>query len=37
VLDIDSPRLARFNEGDARGLERLVSIFLDSVGIEGVG
>jgi L-methionine (R)-S-oxide reductase len=36
VLDIDSPRLARFNEGDARGLERLVSIFLDSVRIEDV-
>ena len=31
VLDIDSPRLARFDEGDARGLERLAAIFLDSV------
>src|SRR6202000_1831062 len=29
VLDIDSPRLARFDEGDARGLERLAAIFLD--------
>jgi GAF domain-containing protein len=31
VLDIDSPRLARFDDGDARGLERLAAIFLDSV------
>jgi L-methionine (R)-S-oxide reductase len=31
VLDIDSPRLARFNDGDARGLERLGAIFLASV------
>jgi L-methionine (R)-S-oxide reductase len=31
VLDLDSPRLARFNEGDARGLERLALVFLDSV------
>ncbi len=31
VLDIDSPRLARFNEGDARGLERLAAIFVESV------
>jgi L-methionine (R)-S-oxide reductase len=31
VLDLDSPRLARFNEADARGLERLAAVFLDSV------
>jgi GAF domain-containing protein len=31
VLDLDSPRLARFNAGDARGLERLAAVFLDSV------
>ncbi len=31
VLDIDSPQLARFNEGDARGLERLAAIFVESV------
>lgn len=31
VLDIDSPRLQRFNEGDARGLERLAALFVDSV------
>jgi GAF domain-containing protein len=28
VLDLDSPRLARFDEADARGLEELVRIFL---------
>ncbi len=37
VLDIDSPRLARFNEGDARGLERLAAIFVESVGGRGHG
>ena len=37
VLDIDSPRLARFDEGDARGLERLAAIFLDSVRLEDIG
>jgi GAF domain-containing protein len=31
VLDIDSPCLARFDEEDARGLERLVEIFLQNV------
>lgn len=31
VLDIDSPRLARFDEVDARGLERLGRIFCQSV------
>ena len=35
VLDIDSPRLARFNDGDARGLERLAAIFVDSVRRKG--
>lgn len=28
VLDLDSPRLARFDEVDARGLERLAGIFV---------
>jgi GAF domain-containing protein len=28
VLDIDSPNLARFDEEDARGLERLAAVFL---------
>ena len=28
VLDLDSPRLARFDESDAAGLERLVEIFV---------
>ena len=31
VLDIDSPNLARFDEADARGLERLAAIFLQNV------
>jgi GAF domain-containing protein len=30
VLDIDSPRLARFDEADRRGLERLAAIFLEN-------
>lgn len=29
VLDLDSPRLARFTEADQVGLERLVAIFLE--------
>ena len=38
VLDLDSPRLARFDEGDARGLEKLASVFLASVrAAEDVG
>jgi L-methionine (R)-S-oxide reductase len=28
VLDLDSPRLSRFDEEDARGLERLAAVFL---------
>ena len=32
VLDLDSPRLARFGAVDARGVERLAQIFLDSLG-----
>jgi L-methionine (R)-S-oxide reductase len=31
VLDLDSPRLARFDEDDRRGLERLAAVFLDSL------
>ena len=30
VLDLDSPRLARFGEDDARGLETLAGLFLES-------
>jgi GAF domain-containing protein len=37
VLDLDSPRLARFNEGDARGLERLAGVFLESVRGADIG
>ena len=32
VLDIDSPRLARFDDEDRRGVERLAAIFLASLG-----
>jgi GAF domain-containing protein len=31
VLDLDSPDLARFDDADRRGLERLAEVFLDSV------
>jgi GAF domain-containing protein len=31
VLDIDSPRLARFDDADRRGLERLAAIFTESI------
>lgn len=31
VLDLDSAHLARFDDADRRGLERLVSVFLSSV------
>ena len=32
VLDLDSPVHARFDEADARGLEALVRIFVESLG-----
>jgi GAF domain-containing protein len=32
VLDLDSPGRARFDEADARGLEALVRIFVESLG-----
>ncbi len=32
VLDIDSPSLARFDEDDQKGLERLMGIFVDKSG-----
>lgn len=37
VLDIDSPNLARFDEADARGLERLVEVFLQNVRVQDIG
>jgi L-methionine (R)-S-oxide reductase len=37
VLDLDSPNVGRFNEGDGRGLERLAAVFLDNVRLEDVG
>jgi L-methionine (R)-S-oxide reductase len=37
VLDLDSPSVGRFNEGDGRGLERLAAVFLDNVRLEDLG
>ena len=34
VLDLDSPRLARFDEVDARGLERLADTFVQASRLE---
>jgi L-methionine (R)-S-oxide reductase len=34
VLDLDSPRLARFDEVDARGLERLAELFVQGSRLE---
>jgi GAF domain-containing protein len=31
VLDLDSPRLARFDADDQAGMERIAAIFLDSL------
>ncbi|MGQ0836046.1 MAG: GAF domain-containing protein [Gammaproteobacteria bacterium] len=31
VLDIDSPRLARFDASDQRGIERLASIYVEAI------
>jgi L-methionine (R)-S-oxide reductase len=33
VLDLDSPKLARFDEEDARGLEALVAAYLDATDL----
>jgi L-methionine (R)-S-oxide reductase len=35
VLDVDSPRLERFDEADARGLQAVVELFLDSTDFGG--
>jgi L-methionine (R)-S-oxide reductase len=32
VLDLDSPVPGRFDDADARGLEALVTVFVDSLG-----
>lgn len=32
VWDVDSPRLARFDEDDRVGMERLVGIFMEEIG-----
>jgi len=34
VLDLDSPRLARFDEADRRGLERLAELFVQASRLE---
>jgi GAF domain-containing protein len=31
VLDLDSPRVGRFDDEDARGLERLVAVFVAAI------
>jgi GAF domain-containing protein len=36
VLDVDSPRLARFDADDAAGLETLAAIFLDGSDLSGM-
>jgi L-methionine (R)-S-oxide reductase len=36
VLDLDSPRLSRFDEVDARGLERLAALFLAASRLEAL-
>jgi GAF domain-containing protein len=33
VLDLDSPNLARFDDDDARGLEALAALFLESTDL----
>ena len=33
VWDVDSPRLARFDESDRAGMERLAGIFVDSLRV----
>ena len=34
VLDLDSPSFARFDDEDARGLNELAEIFIDSSSLE---
>lgn len=37
VLDLDSARLSRFDEVDARGLERIAALFLQASRVEELG
>lgn len=37
VLDLDSARLERFDETDARGLERLAAVFLEASRLDELG
>ena len=34
VFDLDSPSLSRFDDDDARGLNELVTVFMDSTSLE---
>jgi GAF domain-containing protein len=34
VLDLDSPSLGRFDDEDARGLNELVKVFMDSTSLQ---
>ncbi|MDX6384527.1 MAG: hypothetical protein QOK48_2100, partial [Blastocatellia bacterium] len=36
VLDLDSPLVGRFDEEDAKGLNRLVSVFVESTEWQSV-
>ena len=35
VLDLDSPKLARFDDADARALEALVAVFVAATDLPG--
>lgn len=37
ILDLDSPRVGRFDAVDAQGLERLASVFLSNTDVKGLG
>jgi L-methionine (R)-S-oxide reductase len=37
VLDLDSPRLARFDDEDRAGLEAVAGIYVDSLRLRGAG
>jgi L-methionine (R)-S-oxide reductase len=36
VLDLDSPRISRFDEVDARGLERLAALFVEASRLDAL-
>ncbi|MDQ5846378.1 MAG: GAF domain-containing protein [Acidobacteriota bacterium] len=37
VLDLDSPVVGRFDDEDAKGLNELAKLFIDSIGLESPG